>query len=525
MGDEHVLAILLGLRYRLLWAQVRLRRGKIALFVVGYLLAFCVAAALFLGGIGAGLASVRAGRAELVARGLLTVFSGIAVIASLVLGIGVNPAFSDAVLRRYPVSPGGRYLARRLTAFLDPLWIILLALSVGLAVGFHAVSAGSIWLAVPAALLLAIATYLFAQLLAAVLQWITATPAGTTALLVLAILLFCALSAASAWGANRSLPALLPILKLTPAFCAASVMSGGSSLGLLLLVAWCVALAATIAGVERPPLRSRTVAGAPAEWDGACDRLAGCFGSSAPLVAKALKYYWRTRRSRLGLLLNLPSLPFMLVAMRPDRHYPLLHFYIGMGVMATIGFSITFAVAVNSFGFDGGGFRRYFLLPLNPSTVIRAMSLIPLLLGALALPIAFAVCVLLARVPVDARMATMLAASGVGGLFFFEALALWTTILAPSRTDGRIGFGNDYSLPANFLSTGGMLFALFGSMVFGALAGARVLRFWWLAPAFMVAAVIFYLVSLLSAPGILLSHREQIMAVVEREQTGGRLIT
>lgn len=525
MADKRVLTILLGLRYRLLWAQVRLRRGKIAVFVVGYLLACCLAATLFMGGVGAGLASIRAGRAELVARGLLAAFSGIGVVASLVLGIGVNPAFSDAVLRRYPVSPVGRFLARRLTAFLDPLWIILLALFVGLAVGFHRVGVGSIWSAVPAALLLVIAVYLFAQLLAAALQWITATPAGTTALMVLSILMACALSAAPALGAGRTLPALLPILKLTPAFGAASIMSGGSGLALLLLLAWCVVMAAAIAGVERLPRPSQTVAGAPAEWDGACDRLAGHFGSSAPLVAKTLRYYWRTKRGRLGLLLNLPVLPFMLVAMRPDRHYPLLHFYIGMGVMAAIGVSVTIAVAVNSFGFDGPGFRRYFLLPLAPVAVIRAMSLIPWLVGALTLPIAFAACVLLARVPVDAHMATMLAANGIGGLCFFQAMALWTSILAPSRTDGRVGFGNDYSLPANLVSTGGMLIALFGSQLLGALAGARVLRFWWLSPAFMAVAVVFYAVSLLSAPGVLVARREQIMNVVEREQTGGRLIT
>ncbi|HSB18318.1 MAG TPA: hypothetical protein VLE22_27955 [Bryobacteraceae bacterium] len=494
--------------------------------MIGYLLACFVAAILLLGGFGAAMASIRLGKAELVARVVLAGFSGIAIVAALVLGIGVNPAFCDAVLRRYPLSAGDRFLTRRITAFLDPLWMILLALFMGLAAGFHAVGVGSIWLAVLAALLLVIVTYLFAQLLAAMIGWITATPAGPAILAVLVVILVFAVSAAPAIGANRSLSAaLLPVVKVTPAFCAAGVMAGGSAIGLLLLLVWCAAMAAAIAGVERLPVPSQTVAAARAEWDGPVDRLVAHFGSSAPLVAKTLKYYWRTKRARFSLLINAPAFPLMLVIMRPDRHAPLLHFFIGVGLMAIIGFSVTFAMAINSFGFDGSGFRRYFLLPLAPTAVVRAVSLIPLLLGALTLPVGFAVCVLLARVPIDARMATMLAANGVGGLCFFQALALWTSMLTPSRTDGEVRFGNDYSLAANLVGSGGIVVSLVGSQFLGVAAGARALQFWWVAPFFMVAAVAFYALSLCMAPAVLVSRRERILAVVEREQQGGRLIT
>jgi hypothetical protein len=522
----HVLLVLLGLRYRLLWAQVRLRRGKIAFFFIGYLLACFVGTALLVGGFGAATASIRLGQAELLARIVLGGFSGIAIVAALLLGIGVNPAFRDAVLRRYPLPAGDRFLTRRLTAFLDPLWMILLALFVGLAAGFHAAGVGSIWLAVPASLLLVTATYLFAQLLAGAVEWITATQAGLTILAVLAVILVFAVSAAPAMGANPSLlAALLPVMKATPAFCAAAVMAGGPAMGLLLLLVWCVALAAAIAGVERLPMPSRRVAAARAEWDGHCDRLAAHFGSSAPLVAKTLKYYWRTKRGRLGFLLNGPVFPLMLVIIRPDRNAPLLHFFIGLGLMAIIGFSVTFAMAVNSFGFDGSGFRRYFLLPLPPTEVVKAVSLVPLVLGALTLPMGFVACVLLARVPVDSRMAAMLVANGVGGLCFFQALALWTSMLAPSRTDGAVRFGNDYSFAANVVTNGGMLVTFFGSQFLGLAVGARVLQFWWTAPVFMVAAVVFYVVSFRMAPAVLLSRRERILAVVERGQESGRLIT
>jgi hypothetical protein len=53
--------------------------------------------------------------------------------------------------------------------------------------------------------------------------------------------------------------------EVTPAFCAVAVVAGGSAMGLLLLLLWCVAMAAAITGVERLPVASQTVAGGHAE--------------------------------------------------------------------------------------------------------------------------------------------------------------------------------------------------------------------------------------------------------------------
>lgn len=520
-----VFLTLLGLRYRLLWAQVRLRQGKVAVFAVAYLLVCLAGAALLLGGFGAATAAIRLGKAELLARAALAGSSSMAAIAALVLGIGVTPAFSAEVLRRYPVSAGEAYLTRRVTAFLEPVWMALAALVLGMAAGFHAMGAGSLWLGAPAALLLVVCTYLAAQLAADLIAWVTARPWGLAVLVVLTLAAFVAASAGPAIGGPRAVAALLPALRATPAFLAAGAMTGGPATTLVWLATWCAALAAAIAAAERLPRARRSAAGAAAEWDGFPDRIAAHFGEAGPLVAKTLKYYWRTKRGRLGFLLNVPTIPFMLVMMRPDRNAPLLHFSIGLGVMAIVGFAATFSMAVNSFGFDGAGFRRYFLLPIPPEEVVRSSSLLPLLIGILPLPPAFAVCVLLARTPVDARMAIMLASNGVGGLCFFQGLALWTSILAPSRTDGGVRFGNDLSLPANLVANVGLLGALFGSQALGMLAGARILDFWWIAPAFAAASVMFYAVSYRLAPGILVARRERILAVVEREQGSGRLVT
>jgi hypothetical protein len=60
--NTRLLAHLLGLRYRLLWAQVRSRKGKMALFFVGYLFAVLIIVLMALGGFGAaGLYPARQG--------------------------------------------------------------------------------------------------------------------------------------------------------------------------------------------------------------------------------------------------------------------------------------------------------------------------------------------------------------------------------------------------------------------------------------------------------------------------------
>src|SRR5882724_11108174 len=53
---------LVGLRYKLLWANTRSRNGRIALFLSGYLLLVLLLGLLGAGGIGAAIAAVKAGK-------------------------------------------------------------------------------------------------------------------------------------------------------------------------------------------------------------------------------------------------------------------------------------------------------------------------------------------------------------------------------------------------------------------------------------------------------------------------------
>ena len=56
-----------------------------------------------------------------------------------------------------------RLAARHLTGILEPVWIFVLGLDLGLSTGMYAFGEGSFWLGVVAVLLLLIADYLLAR--------------------------------------------------------------------------------------------------------------------------------------------------------------------------------------------------------------------------------------------------------------------------------------------------------------------------------------------------------------------------
>src|ERR1700722_6813050 len=113
--DAQLVFRLVGLRYKLLWAQTRTRNGRIALFFAGYVSAILILIAFTAGGYGAALVAVRSGKAEAVGQVLLGGLFLNAIIVSVVMGFGVNSAFSDAALRRFPLNAGERLAARHLT--------------------------------------------------------------------------------------------------------------------------------------------------------------------------------------------------------------------------------------------------------------------------------------------------------------------------------------------------------------------------------------------------------------------------
>ena len=79
---------LVGLRYKLLWAQTRTRNGRIALFFTGYAFAVLILILMTAGGIGAAILAVRQGKAEFVAQAVLGGLFLNALLGSVVTGFG-----------------------------------------------------------------------------------------------------------------------------------------------------------------------------------------------------------------------------------------------------------------------------------------------------------------------------------------------------------------------------------------------------------------------------------------------------
>src|SRR5215475_10581036 len=130
---------LIKLRYKLMWAKTRSRTGKIALFLIGLLSYQLLLALVSAGGIGTAVVAVRSGKAEEMAQILLSGLFLNAVFASVLLGFGVSAAFTDAELRRYPLHRLERFTVQHIIGFVDPFWLLFLAIGSGLVVGL------SIW--------------------------------------------------------------------------------------------------------------------------------------------------------------------------------------------------------------------------------------------------------------------------------------------------------------------------------------------------------------------------------------------
>src|SRR5580658_2629979 len=97
--NRELIGHLIGLRYKLMWAKTRSRNGRIALFVVGYLLFVLVAALIAAGGVGTGVVAIKSGQAGMVARILLSGIYTSALMWTLLLGFGINAVFSETELR------------------------------------------------------------------------------------------------------------------------------------------------------------------------------------------------------------------------------------------------------------------------------------------------------------------------------------------------------------------------------------------------------------------------------------------
>jgi hypothetical protein len=512
---------LVKLRYRLLWAKTRSRNGRIALFLAGYLLLVMVIALLASGGVGAAMLAVRSGKAEQIAQGVLTVLFLEAVLAANILGFGMSAIFAETELRRYPLTAPDRRIARHLTGILDPFWFLFFALQVGLMVGLYVLGSGSFWFGLVAVLLLFAANYLLARVVGLFIDQLMQRKGGAPVLLGLIMTL--AILPGLAGQAIQKNPAIgaavVRRLQYTPPFGAAAAMIHSDLAGvygLATIVLWILGLAALLVWLEKRPPQRQVTESVKIEWDSPFDRVGALFGPQmGPLVGHWLRFYGRNARTRALCLLSLPLLAFLTFSIG-QKMGPHSLFVAALGTVPMATFLGTSRISVNQFGYVGGAFRRYFLLPTDPADTLRAASYAGVTIGGAALPIALLAWTIFAPYPFDARMLAMLLCSGVTGLFVLNGLGVWVTLFNPRKGNYNSNFGNDLSLGGNILLIGGMVTAMFLPRLLYKVQPSLVSpESWWMFVPLPVLAIAFYLISLKSAGPVFVTRREQLLAVVE----------
>jgi hypothetical protein len=512
---------LIYLRYKLMWARTRSRAGRIALFFVGVLSFLLVQALLTAGGVGAAVVAIRSGKAEQVAQILLSGLFVNAVFGTVLLGFGVSAAFTDAELKRYPLTALERLIVRNIVSLADPFWLFFLAIGSGLVTGLSVFGSYSFANGTVGLLLLFFCTYSLTRTLSVWIDQLMETHSGYAVLFLMPMLLGFVPVLRQIFQDNQAfLPKILPVLRFTPPFGAAEIMThrGPDVLsGVAIVAGWLVILSATTTVLARRRVHwKQTSTARTSLWDTPLDFIAALFGGRmAPLVGCWLRFYLRNKRFRLLSFLSLPMAVFLVFPMGQPRHGGSIFLGV-LGCLPLVTFLGVSRIGVNLYGYTAGGLRRFYLLPADHGATLRAGSYAGLLLGALWIPPAAILWAILAPRPLDVRMVVMPVINAVTALFLFHGCGLWTSIYAPKQGNYDKVIGNDMSLWGNVV----MLGTLWGFMFLPSLLRSIAPRAidpanWWLTLPAAGSAIIFYFVSLLSVPDTAPVRREALLATVE----------
>jgi hypothetical protein len=294
--------------------------------------------------------------------------------------------------------------------------------------------------------------------------------------------------------------------------------SAVQSLGVIAL--WAGALLALLTLLERMPQKTVAVHDSKLVWGDVMDRLGSLYGPEVgPLVAHWLRFYWRNNRFRTIYPLALPLAAFLMFFFTRQTARGGAFggpFPVALTVFGMIGFIGTGQFAVNQFGYVGGGFRRFLLLPTDPAAAFRAGSYTFLSLsGVLILPAAV-LWMVFGPIPSTPKLLAMLVGCSVASLFFFHGVSLWTSILAARRGNFKQALGNDLSLAGNLLVLGGTMGWLFlPRFLITGKAGDIVRDYWWTTPLLALVMLSFYLISLRLTSALFLRKREDLMSLME----------
>ncbi|MDX2040003.1 MAG: hypothetical protein SF097_02090 [Acidobacteriota bacterium] len=516
---------LVRLRYKLIWAHARTGNGKIAMLFALYLIGGFVALFFALGGMGIGFAitSIEPERAEYFARWMLFGLFVNSIGLSLLFGTGTRAAFSEEVLRRYPLDARERFLVRQIIGILDPIWLLLIACTYGLAIGFLWLGGGSIFRTLLTTTIFIVANYLATIVLLTIVGMVMETRRGsgvigTVVLLVvsfgpLAIALLINSRKAFVWNAMDQL------LKFTPPGAAAGVLLGDTAANVIgsfiLLLLWCLALLWMLEKLETRPQTTAPATTANMVWQDYTDQVSKLFGHRyAPLVSKALRYHLRCNMIRFSLI----TAPVIVLAgkyMIPHKGQQ-GYFAISLAMFFIMSSATAAAMMLNAFGYDEAGIRRYAFMPINFADALRAMNLSSLLLRAVAVFISFALWLIFYSSQVISwQMLVMMLSTALASLFFYNALGFWTSIFSPKSMDFDAMWNNRLSFGANVVVIGGVLVPFWGLMMAANRLGLMTfLRFWWVPLLLMAACAGLYAFSFYAIENPLNTRRERLINLI-----------
>jgi hypothetical protein len=503
------------LRYLLQWAQIRNSPARMLWFVFVQLILVGVGVVAAVVGFGALVVAVQAGRAESIVQTILSTLFVNALISSLVLGYGLNQAFSDKSLRRYPFSYTERFIIRHVLGLFEPLWLITVAGYAGAAVAAAVLGAAPILVTVATAIVLLAINYLLVRFLLSFGALLMETTIGSILLVALTQLLFLA---PMTWRMLINTPArqdaIRHALTLTPPAAAGSLMAGaGAPVHFLTLLAWLAVTAGVLFWLDRLPDQSRATRSGTASWNGPVDRIAALLPAEwAPLVARGLRFYLRNQQVQLGVFGLLVLFMVMPAYMsRQSRGADTLF-------EATLLFSpmlgtVTSVVSSNAFGFDGGGTRRLLLMPVSSYTLLVTMNLASAIICAAFLIVAVAIWTAVSGI-VEPVMVLMLITHGFTGLLLFHSAATWTSVLTPARGDYFEKFRRQ-NTPGTRWTGFFTLGLLLASFLVRLLLPGDITAYWWLSIVFLVFSGLIFVMTMNLAATVFRTRRERLLAVVE----------
>lgn len=517
------LGTLVALRYRLLWAQARTSAGRIALFFVLYVMGALLFAFLTLGGMGAALAAVRMGQGETILTGVLGGLFAAAIPTTLFLSVGPTSAFSERVLRHFPLTPGARFVVRHFIGLLDPLWLFFAATLLGLAVGLQLAGGCSIVVGLPAVLGYLVVMYLVVAIFVSLAGKVLETRVGPLVMMIAAMSVYLVVVFGAPLVAHRVDLARLGIavLRFTPAASAGMVLAGANARVRLaaaaLLLAWALAAALALRMVEPLRFARRRDAAVVATGESWYDALGDLFGPQVgPLFAKALRYHLRCNRIRYSLGFSAPVFVGILYVQHLSpggRTFGLLM------ELFVIGFLATFGMSANYFGWDGPGVRRYLLVPVRAEAVVRAYSYVGILLGGMVACVIFGFGLATAALPPTLPVIAFAVSAAVAGLLWLHSGALWISVLAPKPANFDTMMSGNVSRAASLLMVV-MVAPIFLVIELGMDRSLELVAYWWIVTLAAVVGAAVYWASLRAA-GRMLEGRWERMAGDLAAKSGG----